>query len=1038
MASDESDDEPLSVLAAAKKTNPEEFAYEILSVHERESKRRKLIKNSGLTIKINRKLNTITSVATPVIDRPTDVWLYLKDLNPTGPYKCLLCADWFINRSKMVVHYILNHKKDFCGICRYFVTDRESWTEHSKFHTPWPCSQCVETFHTEVGLRQHLGNVHKLVHCRLCHFRLPVGEEYESHLFQKHNVTNTSCKDEEVFWELDVQRLPKFNCFLCSKTDNLTSTFFTHYMGFHHFTLKCITSFISGSDPPFTVHGAEVSSQFVDGELRGLNALGYIDGEQKPNENNHENNQSETTDPSKEQVEQKPKTEFEEKDDENSHRAGSQNESVDDTQGYEGDEDFDITLTELIVLQKCYFDYIKQTLDDISKKLVPEKSDIDNNKAINIDVNCTICETKYQCVPTFVTHMYKMHCIRSEPEFSCRVCATTFETCDDLETHILEELGDFEDLWLCQFCDKEFDNRVETRKHLTEHWESIEYDNCFSPHLGFKCRFCPTLFWNEIDRETHQVRVHLNKHSHQFYKCNSCMETFSDKVWFIHHYIEKHVKDGVPVSTFLLKCSVCCIVLPSVDEMRNHFDTDHPEARKFYCSLDPCKYKPLSQRKSFKLHMKTVHGSSRSEKPVACPVCTREFPSVRSCNAHAAQVHGPGKFKCKLCMAVLHTVDERKLHYLLIHPGRHPFECSVCGKSFQYKSSLYMHKQEHQPNKQSYTCNYCSKVFVKKDSFREHLQIHEGPRHACSYCPMRFVQRSNMLRHERRHTGERPYACPHCPRTFADKGACTSHARTHSKESSYACIYCGQTFVQKSKLTYHVRKHTGENLETCSICAKLFTSPCALREHMKIHLCKKESVKCPLCDKKYQDERYMLRHLRTSHTRTQFSCPICQKVVTTGAGLRHHVITHSPLNTFRCKICPKSYAVKRTIVKHLRRRHSLTSPETNLKDYYTRLEPRQCKLNLDEATMTGIFGPPKNTTSEIIISDYITYKKEPKSKKKDTKNTDEDKDSESSEEEGSQKEGNEQEDSDHNGEDLEPTDFVSVKIEPLDEYDSME
>lgn len=126
-------------------------------------------------------------------------------------------------------------------------------------------------------------------------------------------------------------------------------------------------------------------------------------------------------------------------------------------------------------------------------------------------------------------------------------------------------------------------------------------------------------------------------------------------------------------------------------------------------------------------------------------------------------------------------------------------------------------------------------------------------------------------------------------------------------------------------------------------------------------------------------------------------------------------------------------------MKHLRRRHNLTSPETNLKDYYTRLEPRQCKLDLDEATMTGIFGPPKNNTSEIIISDYITYKKEPKSKKKGTKNaqSDDEKDSESSEE-GSQKEGMDQDDSDHNGDDLEPTDFVSVKIEPVDEYDSME
>lgn len=134
MASDESDDEPLSILAAAKKENPEEFEdqdsagtktryeesdsdYEVPKKKKKKKKKPPPLKKLGVTIKINRKLNTI--IAPPVIARPTDVWLYLKDLNPTGPYSCLLCPDWFINRSKMILHYALNHKKDYCGICRY-------------------------------------------------------------------------------------------------------------------------------------------------------------------------------------------------------------------------------------------------------------------------------------------------------------------------------------------------------------------------------------------------------------------------------------------------------------------------------------------------------------------------------------------------------------------------------------------------------------------------------------------------------------------------------------------------------------------------------------------------------------------------------------------------------------------------------------------------------------------------------------------------------------------------------------------------------
>lgn len=65
-----------------------------------------------------------------------------------------------------------------------------------------------------------------------------------------------------------------------------------------------------------------------------------------------------------------------------------------------------------------------------------------------------------------------------------------------------------------------------------------------------------------------------------------------------------------------------------------------------------------------------------------------------------------------------------------------------------------------------------------------------------------------------------------------------------------------------------------------------------------------------IADKGYQDERYMLRHLRTSHTRSQFSCPICTKLLTSAAGLRHHVITHSTLNTFRVCILNVRLALK--------------------------------------------------------------------------------------------------------------------------------
>lgn len=126
MSSEDSDDEPLSILAAAKKENPEKFVTDdmgepgqIKIVSAPMFKKRKMkrypLKKLPITFNLGPKQNDQPAL---VVQRPADVWLYLKDLNPFGPYSCLLCSEWFVSRGKLIIHYVLNHRKDFCGVCR--------------------------------------------------------------------------------------------------------------------------------------------------------------------------------------------------------------------------------------------------------------------------------------------------------------------------------------------------------------------------------------------------------------------------------------------------------------------------------------------------------------------------------------------------------------------------------------------------------------------------------------------------------------------------------------------------------------------------------------------------------------------------------------------------------------------------------------------------------------------------------------------------------------------------------------------------------
>lgn len=115
MSSDDSDDEPLAVIATRNKTN---YEVEILPASESRTKSKKKSFSTRKACDVTIELQYKDELSSVTVERPTDVWLYLKDLNPNGPYSCLLCSEWFINKTKIVIHYVINHKKDFCGICR--------------------------------------------------------------------------------------------------------------------------------------------------------------------------------------------------------------------------------------------------------------------------------------------------------------------------------------------------------------------------------------------------------------------------------------------------------------------------------------------------------------------------------------------------------------------------------------------------------------------------------------------------------------------------------------------------------------------------------------------------------------------------------------------------------------------------------------------------------------------------------------------------------------------------------------------------------
>lgn len=144
------------------------------------------------------------------------------------------------------------------------------------------------------------------------------------------------------------------------------------------------------------------------------------------------------------------------------------------------------------------------------------------------------------------------------------------------------------------------------------------------------------------------------------------------------------------------------------------------------------------------------------------------------------------------------------------------------------------------------------------------------------------------------------------------------------------------------------------------------------------------------------------------------------------------------------------------MIKHFRRRHGFKGTEPNTKDFYTRLDPWEANLGLDEDVMISIFGQPKK--NDVLIGDYVTvnidppqpdtnmeFDNEDDDEANDNSKTHSEDDSRGSEkDDGNDKDGSREIEthiikieakdySDQGENDLEPTDFVSVKIEPMDD-----
>lgn len=325
----------------------------------------------------------------------------------------------------------------------------------------------------------------------------------------------------------------------------------------------------------------------------------------------------------------------------------------------------------------------------------------------------------------------------------CDQCPMVFKARHNYEKHVKGAHGELQ--YVCQFCGKAFDTRVQWRSHLRNHDQTQKFkcphDGCskafrvkhhLNNHLRvhskdspFACTFdkCTARF-----RQKHALTIHLRKHTGEFINCEACKSPFVTQF-----QLNKH----------MAKCNGIYKPLLTRSVPRNR---KHTEAGDYFkCPLDGCledfKAKITLEKHLIKSHQIEV-------KPTLCILCCREFESKRDLKSHMR--------------------------------NHLPFTCSICGCGYKNEETYNMH--------------------MRKSHEKEEHRIHH-----CNECTVSFKRADHLLAHIMyKHRKERPFACDSCSYLSPTRNDLNAHMKIHLKHSM-SCQFCDFKAHKQTILDAHVK-----------------------------------------------------------------------------------------------------------------------------------------------------------------------------------------------------------------------------------------
>ena len=229
------------------------------------------------------------------------------------------------------------------------------------------------------------------------------------------------------------------------------------------------------------------------------------------------------------------------------------------------------------------------------------------------------------------------------------------------------------------------------------------------------------------------------------------------------------------------------------------------------------------------------------------------------------------------------AVDKGRVNYASLYSiepdNEDYYQCPLCPKKVRAFSNFNSHVRTVHERYRPHTCAVCQCKFATRNNFNNHqIAVHTRK---CSSCGSYVAETEPWPEGVTKHTA-RNIVCGNCnsvvlfysgtkvQRTLSSGMKSVSCYKTRAKKhdagrQTYACEICDKLFNKLYDCKRHQQKHADGSYNMCDVCGRQFKQYCSLQQHLKIHEESFVPYSCWVCNKKMEQKKSLIQHVKQIH-----------------------------------------------------------------------------------------------------------------------------------------------------------------------------